>query len=217
VLPTGKADPSWRSELGEAKLFLADPKLWVAAASLIVAIGSAIVSFFSFRNSTRAVAISERQEKRHSPRLQVYFANGYRRLVSKRQLFGFLVSVSNPTDINNSIARAELQITNLLSDGSKTFFRIKHNPEVAQGMDNLKNDAAHVFSLPARIDAHQTLSGWLLFVLDNEMVGNGTVDGHRLILEDTHGLATDTDPIMVRAWTDESQENCDPASRPTRA
>lgn len=191
----------------EDKPFFLDPKFWVTAASLIVAIGSAIVSFFSFRNSTRALAISERQEKRHSPRLQIYFANGYRRLVSRRQLFGFLVSVSNPTDINNSIARAELQITLLLRDGAKTFLRINHNPEVAQSMENSKAGAAHVFSLPARIDAHQTLSGWLLFVLENEMIGEATVDAHRLILEDSHGLSTDTDSIMVKAWTDEGEDN----------
>jgi len=191
----------------EDKSFFLDPKFWVTAASLIVAIGSAIVSFFSFCNSTRALAISERQEKRHSPRLQIYFANGYRRLVSERQLFGFLVSVSNPTDINNSIARAELQITLLLRGGAKTFLRINHNPEVAQSMENSKESAAHVFSLPARIDAHQTLSGWLLFVLENEMIGEATVDGHRLIVEDTHGLSTDTDSIMVKAWTDEGEDS----------
>jgi len=187
--------------------FFMDPKLWVAAASLIVAIGSSIVSFFSFRNSARALAITEHQEQRRSPRLQIYFVNGYRRLLSKRQLFGFLVSVSNPTDINNSVARAELQITCLLRDGAETFLRIQHNTEVAEGLENQKNDAAHVFSLPARIDAHQTLSGWLLFVLDSDTIGDGTVDGHRLILEDTHGLSTETDPITVRAWTNEDEDN----------
>ena len=184
-----------------------DPNFWVTATSLVVAIGSAIVSFFSFRNSTRALEISEHQEKRRSPRLQIYFADGYRRLVSERQLFGFLVSVSNPTDINNSIARVELQITVLLRDGSKTFLRINHNPEVAQSMEKSKDGAAHVFLLPVRIDAHQTLSGWLLFVLENEMIGEATVDGHRLIVEDTHGLSTDTDSIMVKAWTDESEDS----------
>lgn len=180
-----------------------DPKLWLAPASLLVAIASAAVSLLSLRNSSRALAISKRQEMRHEPRLRIYFANGYRRLVLNQQIFGFLVSVSNPTDIDNSIAHAELQIKIVLKDDIKTVFRVRHNPEVQDLREKPMKGTAHVFLLPARIDAHQTLSGWLLFTLDGEMIGDGTVDSHCLILGDTHGVSTSTDPIMVRAWTDE--------------
>ena len=67
--------------------------------------------------------------------------------------------------------------------------------------------AANVFSLPVRIDAHQTVSGWFLFALDNDVIREGTIDAHSLILEDTHGVSTNTDPIMVSEWTDESQND----------
>jgi hypothetical protein len=58
-----------------------------------------------------------------------------------------------------------------------------------------------------RIDAHQTVSGWLLFALDNDVIRNGTIDAHSLILEDTHGVPTETDPIMVREWRDETKKD----------
>jgi len=190
--------------IGE-KTFM-DSKPWIAVLSLTVAIASAVVSWLSFRSSRRALAISERQEKRHEPSLGIYYAHGYRQVVPQRQLFGFFVSVSNPTDIDNSIVRAEIQITCLLQGGAKTILKLEHNPAVGQGTGTHGAGTAHVFSLPARIDAHQTLSGWLLYAVDNEVIREGTIDSHRLILEDTHGLSTSTDPIMARAWTDEIQK-----------
>jgi hypothetical protein len=66
---------------------------------------------------------------------------------------------------------------------------------------------ASVLALPLRIDAHQTVSGWLLFALDNDAIRKRTIDAHRLILEDTHGVSTETEPIMVRDWTDESKKD----------
>ena len=79
---------------------LADPTVWISALALLVSCGSALISWRSSKNAARALAISETQEKRRQPQLGIYLVNGYRRLVPKRQLFGFLVSVSNPTDIN---------------------------------------------------------------------------------------------------------------------
>jgi hypothetical protein len=183
---------------------LADPRLWISGLALLVSACSAFFSWRSGKRAARALAITENQEKRRQPQLRIYLVNGYRRLVAKRQLFGFLVSVSNPTDINNSVARAELQISYLLENDVKTVYRIQHNSTLGE---NTASDSAPatLFSLPVRIDAHQTVSGWFLFALDNDVI-RGTIDAHRLILEDTHGVSTHTDPITMREWTDESKK-----------
>ncbi|MGA2183160.1 MAG: hypothetical protein ABSH47_09035 [Bryobacteraceae bacterium] len=182
---------------------LANPSVWISGLSLLV---SGCSAFFSWRYGRRALAISENQEKRRQPQLRIYVANGYRRLVPKRQLFGFLVSVSNPTDINNAVARAELRVTYLMENDVTAVCRIQHNAALG---NNVGNDAtpASLLSLPMRIDAHQTVSGWLLFALDNDVIRNGTIDAHSLILEDTHGVPTETDPIMVREWRDETKKD----------
>lgn len=185
--------------------FLVDPTVWISALALVVSAWSAIMTWRSGKRSARALSISEGQEKRRQPQLGIYLVNGYRRLVPRRQLFGFLVSVSNPTDIDNSIARAELQITYLLDADVKAVCRIQHNPDLGESIAHDKTRAT-VFQLPVRIDAHQTVSGWFLFGLDNDVIRNGTIDAHSLILEDTHGVSTNTDPIMVREWTDETKK-----------
>jgi hypothetical protein len=186
--------------------FLADPKTWISVAAFLVSCFSVYLSWRSGKNAARALAISESQEKRRQPQLGIYLANGYRLLAPKRQIFAFLVSVSNPTDINNSIVRAELQITYLLEKDLEAVCRISHSPTLAEDTSRDAMPAATVFSLPTRIDAHQTASGWFLFALDDDVIGNRTIDSHRLILEDTHGISTSTDPIAVRGWSDERKK-----------
>jgi hypothetical protein len=144
--------------------------------------------------------------------LGIYLANGYRQLTANGQLFGFLVSVANPTDINNSIARAELQITYLLDKDVKTICRLQHNRAFGENAAHNALQAATILSLPMRIDAHQTVSGWFLFALDNEVIGKGSVDSHRLILEDTHNVSTSSDPIPVRQWLNEGKVERDTTS-----
>ena len=184
----------------------ADPKTWISALALFVSGCSAFISWRSWKNSSRALDISERQEKRRQPQLGIYLANGYRQQIPGRQLFGFLVSVSNPTDINNAIARAELQVVYLLANDAEVVCRVQHNPKL--GEDTARdNSAATVFSMPFRVDAHQTVSGWFLFVLDDDVIREDTIDTHALILEDTHGISTKTDPITVREWKDENQKD----------
>ena len=119
-----------------------------------------------------------------------------------RQLFGFLVLSRNPTDINNSVARAELQVTYVLQNDVNAVCRIPHKPELADNTSAGASGTSTVFSLPLRIDAHQTTSGLLLFPLENEVIGSGSVDSHSLILEDTHGISTTSEPITVTEWTD---------------
>jgi hypothetical protein len=184
----------------------ADPNVWMSAVALLVSIVSVFLSWRSGRNAARALAISEGQEKRRQPQLGVYLARGYRRLTPTRQLFGFLVSVSNPTDINNSVARAELQLTFLLKSDARTVCRISHDSTPVETVSAVTEARATVFLLPLRVDAHQTESGWFFFAVENDVIGDSTVDGHCLILEDTHGFSTNTGPIMVRGW-DEIQKS----------
>jgi hypothetical protein len=185
----------------------ADPRTSTAILALLVSFFSLLISWRSGKRAARALSISESQERRRQPRLGVYLVRGYRRRGPNRQLFGFLVSVTNPTDSNNSIARAELQIVYLLEDNVSVAGRVPHLEGL--GKDSLADatGVANVLSLPARIDAHQTLSGWFLFALGDSVIGRGTVDSHRLILEDAHGISTDTGPIMVREWSHEGEED----------
>jgi hypothetical protein len=186
---------------------MADPKFWMSVSSAAIACWAAFNSWRSRRIATRALAISEIQEQRRHPHLSIYLSTGYRRYLPKRQLFSFFVSVSNPTDINNSISQAELQVTYVLDGDITAVCRIPHKPEIAERVNTTEASGAAVFSLPARIDAHQTVAGWLLFAVDNELISGRTIDSHKIILEDSHGVSAQTEPIVVRDWTNEETKS----------
>ena len=131
-------------------------------------------------------------------------ADGYRRYLPDKQLFAFLISLTNPSDINNSVAQAELQLTYVLDNNIKAVCRIPHSPALAETTSDENGSPANVFSMHTRIDAHQTLVGWLLFSLDEKVIVGRTIDAHRIIVDDSHGTSTETEPILVREWTDET-------------
>jgi hypothetical protein len=167
---------------------------------------SAFNSWRSRRLAVRALSISESQEQRRQPQLTIYMVDGYRRYLPDKQLFGFLISVSNPTDINNSLVHAELQVTYVLAKEVKAVCRTPHEQLVAEIVPDATSRLANVFSLPVRIDAHQTAAGWFVFSLDNKVIGGKTIDAHRIILEDSHGVSSRTEPLSVRDWTDETSK-----------
>lgn len=172
--------------------------LTVPQAALCVSVAAAAMSAKSMWNSSQALKLSRTQEARKSPFLKVYMAEGIRRLDGEAQVFGFRISVSNPTDTNNAIARAELQVNYILNSSTKITFRLQHDEKafVQEMIDP-------IIAIPTKIDAHQTVAGWLTFVLDPARIGKGTVDSHDILLEDSHGITTAYPNISVQSWIDE--------------
>ena len=175
----------------------------MSVVSVAVAAFAALNSWRARLLATRALSISERQEGRRFPRLEIYLVDGYRRHLSRNLLFYFLVSVRNPTDTDNSVAQAELQVTYALDCNIEATRRISHNPDLTETVSGSNIQPANLFSLPARIDAHQTVAGWLVFSIDHESIKGRMIDSHRIILEDSHGISVETEPILVREWIDE--------------
>jgi hypothetical protein len=180
-----------------------DSQTLLGSLALLISGLSLAVSWRSGKRAARALEISEAQEERKQPQLRIYLARGYRRYADTRQLFGFLVSVSNPTDSGNSIARAELQLTYVLRNDVRATCRIPHQAALAN-RDEESVRGQEVFALPTRIDPHQTVIGWFLFSLDDDLIGEGTIDAHKIVLEDSHDIETDSGAIMVREWTHEA-------------
>ncbi len=186
--------------------FWAQSTFWISLASLGLAGWSSVASWRSVQTAKRALAISEGHEERRRPQLGIYRAKGFRRYEATRQVFSFLVSITNPTDIDNSIAMVELQITYALDGGIKAACRISHNPEFAEAVESAAG-LAHIISLPTRVDAHQTVAGWLIFSLNHDLVAGRTIDTQKIILEDSHGVHNETDAIFVTDWTCQTQDD----------
>jgi hypothetical protein len=175
---------------------------WTDFVTVTVAALALIISALSFFVSWRAYRLSVTQDRRRLPELIPSLRDGYVRYLSDNAscIYGFLLSVSNPTDANNAVATVELHITYSRTRDEKTTVKIPSE----QSLDvKFARETAHLLPIPARVDAHQTLTGWCFFSLKKETLGAATIEGYKIALIDSHGIEAHIEPIMVQEYVEE--------------
>ena len=172
-------------------------QLWATIASAGAAWIALVLSIINARTSRRALWISEQQEARRQPQLALYLQEGYVSLSMKpdARVYAFLISVSNRSDSDNAIAEIVLRLT-YIKAGS-TEFTVK-TTAASESLGMLAAGSASHFRAPIRIDAHQTMSGWCFFAIDNVILGDARIERTVLAFLDTHGNESTVEPLIVR-------------------
>jgi hypothetical protein len=174
--------------------------------SLFVAIAAVLISWRAYRIAGRSLEISERNELRRLPALTVYLAQAYQMELMHRAVFMFAVSIGNPTDIDNSVARIELRLAHISDDAKRNpiITRFDHDSTVFTADPPIDLGSATVLQLPLRIDAHQTAAGWVIFGVPSASVDEMSLNSYSIVMQDTHGNSTAIEPIIIRRWVGDS-------------
>lgn len=181
-----------------------DASFWVAVASSAAACIAALFAYLSARTSKQSLKLAESQEEKRQPKLVPYLFEAYYKPASteKYTICAFSISISNPSDIDNSIALLELQINYEVSSATKMAVKVPHDPALSMNFcDSIKEH----FSLPARIDAHQTIAGWLFFKVDDTLIKEFDIDSYALNIWDSHDAMSFLKPIVIREFVDETE------------
>lgn len=167
--------------------------LMLAAIAVLISFGSLVVSFLAFR-------LSQRQDDRRRPSLVPSFLNGYVQFCDedKVRLYAFLLSISNPSDSNNALARAELHVTYKTLSGQPVTVQIPSSQVVGNGFSELEDFRLVV--MPARLDAHQTITGWILFRISESILSESEINCYSILLVDSHQIRTSVEPIMIQEY-----------------
>jgi hypothetical protein len=170
-------------------------------ATAIAAWIALVLSIINARTSRRALRLSEQQEARRKPSLAVYLQEG---LVSPSpqqdaRIYAFLLSVSNRSDNNNSVAEATLHLTYSKPQGRELTVKFIAKMEVPRPFQ--RNQTS--LPIPTRIDAHQAISGWYFFCVDNAILNGARVERTVVVLRDTHGNEISAEPLILREYSDE--------------
>lgn len=135
--------------------------VWVDLTKMLAVAGFCIslVSLY-FTWQTRRLALA--QETRRLPRLNPTLVHGYYQngQNDRGRVYAFHVTVSNPTDSNNAIERAELSITYLTADRVQMTMKLRANEPAAK---SFLRDQQEALAIPIAISAHSAISGWLTF------------------------------------------------------
>jgi len=170
-------------------------------ATAIAAWLALILSIFSIVISWKTQRLAQRQEERRKPILVPYFFDGYVRFNTDpfSRIYAFLVSVSNPSDSDNAVAEVDLQLTYTTQTGIQMKVKMRADP----ALESSFGDGSRSLQIPARVDAHQTVSGWTYFRVEEALLKGAVIDGYSVVLNDSHGNLVALEPIMVREYGDD--------------
>lgn len=177
------SDPSWN--------FLK----WMPFAAAVAAWVAAIFAYLTARRSGRALRLAEQQEARSRPVLVIYLKNGYLRRAKEDRIYMFLLSVSNPSDSNNAIAQIDLRIKYRTASN---FLAVVDVLCVFLDDAMLGQDKHTSLKIPIRVDAHQTVAGWVFFRVNKALLEDCTVDTYAIVATDSHGKRESIEAALVQ-------------------
>jgi hypothetical protein len=96
----------------------------------------------------------------------------------------FLFSVSNPSDSDNAIAQIDLRIEYRTTSN---FLSAVYVPSVSLDDEMFRQDNHSRLGIPVRVDAHQTVTGWVFFRVKKALLEDCTVDTYIIVTTDSHG------------------------------
>jgi hypothetical protein len=174
---------------------------WLAIAAAIAAWVGAAISFVNSRTARRSLRLAEAQEVRRRPILTLYLGEGYVRFLDSERVrvYAFVLSISNPSDTNNSVAEFGLQINYVTKQGLRASVVVAASPSLP---DEWRTDASALLQAPLKVDAHQTVAGWLPFRVSYDLLGDGSIEDYALVATDTHGNRAAKETVIVREVMD---------------
>jgi hypothetical protein len=172
-------------------------QIFAAVASATAAWMALLLSVLNFFTSRRALRISEQQEARRKPSVVAYLQEGYVAVGVKpgSRVYAILVSLSNRSDNNNAIAQALLLLTYVKSNDTQLTLKVDAE---GQPPNAFTDKSANHLQVPIRIDAHQTLSGWCFFAVDDAILEEAQIDRTQVAFIDTYGNESTVEPLIIR-------------------
>lgn len=166
-------------------------RTWVPVASAIVAVIALLVALSNRATAQRALLLSQQQEDRRTARLDLSLIEGasWRRRSEGHRWIGVHVLAVNPTDRDGAIVTADLHVTYSTPAGSTMVVQVPHagGGALPGGINGLE--------IPAPLASNGAVAGWLLFRLDDGLVGDGSIDRYDAVVSDSRG------PVeTVQAW-----------------
>jgi hypothetical protein len=189
--------------MDQSRSLFEDPSFWIAILSALGSCVAALFAWFSWTVAKNALKIEQGRELRQRPTLVPYLVDGFCKFVKGSRLFVFSVSLSNPSDVDNSVALIELRVDYTMKDGMFMSLKV---PVTAKVADELGRGERKLLVPPLRIDAHQTISGLIFFEFNESLVRDSRIDAYTVLIQDAQGGVIKLEQTIVRELADETPE-----------
>jgi hypothetical protein len=155
---------------------------WANFTTLIALVGLLLSLFNTIQNFKR----ERKQEERRQPRFVLSFVSGYFQnyILEEGRVYALQLKIKNLSDTNNSVADTELAIYfKRVGQPLERVLFAANNPKAQK----FASSECAPMVLPISIGGHSTVSGWFYFFIPDHISERAFIDGHEVVLEDTHG------------------------------
>ena len=169
-------------------------KYWTDIATATAAIVALAVSLWSLFYAHASLALAKTQERRKAPQLSATLLSGDYTVddISGQRTYHIQLSVSNLSDADNAIIRAELRLEYRLQDGTELTARLQ--PMQGEGQ----------LPFPHRIAAHDAVAGWCRYRVVPAILSGNRIERYAVELTDTHGEVVVVIPQILSERRDAS-------------
>jgi hypothetical protein len=150
------------------------------------------LAYLSNRTGKKALRLAQIDSERKIPRLVPYLVDSVAHAAeSNERTIELAISLSNPSDTANSVARAELAIAHIAGDLAVVNVLVPAERESEMSSPRLLN-------VPFGVDAHCTVAGTLQFRVPTALVKPVDIRNQALQLTDSHGNIVSLDVRVIK-------------------
>lgn len=172
----------------------------IAILGLLLSIASLTLGLFNAYIAWQNRKLALKQDARKVPALTCYLSHGFQKTNETGRAFSVLVQVRNPSDSNNAVSNAELVVRYLTRERVLMTLKLSANRD---GAGNFLRGQDDTLLLPAKVPAHEVISGWLHFLAPVDLLTGMAIDGYELEITDTHEAKTTITPNLMQEYRDE--------------
>jgi len=182
-----------------ASTLLTQWQTWSPVASIAVAAIALIVSLAQARIAKKALRLSLLQDARRNARLDLNLKESvtWRPPGQACKCIGVRVLAVNPTDGQAALVGAELHISYSLPSSRILVLKVPHNANRTGPSVGLVG-----LNLPAALPSNGALEGWLIFQLDDALIGNASIESYEVMVSDSRGISQSVHPWIMKEITD---------------
>jgi len=172
--------------------------------TLFLASGGFILSILNVVFNWQNRRAAQRQEQRREPRVVAALTNGFymRDTVDGGRRYALQVTLTNPSDTNNSIAAADLRVSYLTVERIEMTVKLKANDPTVGSF--VRGSEGANLGVPFKVPSHEAVSGWLTFRLPEQVVRGAEIESYVLVLTDAHQAVMEVEPSPMQEYRDET-------------
>jgi len=177
--------------------YLSIATLAFAAVGAVAALATALYERYNARINQQNLDLALEQERRKRPELSMHLIDGYIERVGgeRTRVYAFRLSISNSSDADTSLKSVTLEVELSHGERPNSLFVLTHDASLAVAHRTQAQEGA--LQVPCRIAASETIEGWAVFRLDDDLLRGGTVQGCKLTVVDIHDVVWYLEPIAL--------------------